>query len=215
MDSNSRQNPNPQEVSAYAARKFFGVVDEESRTRAIRRSLTSVIWFTVLVPVIFYLRFHRVGPLGWGTTVFFDVYCVLSAIGLYFQPRTEYHSPVALKGNWIDRVGAFWLVACAFGPFFGWIVTTGTFPITQNSWRWLYGLRVFLAAGLPIITALPLTRYLRGKSALVSLPLLLLVTLLPVSTAMRVSQDLWDGPVQREDSQLYLKHTERSLGLRK
>ena len=35
-----------------------------------------------------YLRFHEVGPLGWGTTVFFAVYCIVTAIGLYFGPRT-------------------------------------------------------------------------------------------------------------------------------
>ena len=91
-----------------------------------------MFWFTALIPLIFYLRFRRVGPLGWGTTVFFDTYCVLAAIGLYFRPRTEYHSPVALRGNWLDRVCAFWLVGCAFGPFFGWIVTTGVFPITLD-----------------------------------------------------------------------------------
>lgn len=216
-DFNPRKRPTPQEVSAYVARTFFNVTDEASRRRAIRKSLIAIVWFTVFVPVAFYLRFGRVGPLGWGTTVFFDVLWLLSAIGLFFQPRTEYHSPVWLHDDWLDRVGAFWLVACAFGPLFGWIVTTGTFPITLHSWRWLYGLRVLLAAGLPLLTALPLTRYVRGKSAWVALPLLLGVTLLPVSTAMMVSQDLWEGPITRENkdgaTELFLKHTQRSLGV--
>jgi len=204
--------PNPEEVSAGVAEKFFGVTDDASRKRVIRRCLISTIWFTVLIPVIFFLRFREVGPLGWGTTVFFDAFCLLSAIGLYFQPRKEYHSPVLLKGNWLDRVGAFWLVACVFGPFLGWIMTQGAVPITVNSWRWLYGARVFLAAGLPVLTALPLTRYVRGKAAWVAAPLLMLVTLLPVSTAMSVSQDLWEGPVRKESTgKLYLKHTERPL----
>jgi hypothetical protein len=76
---------------------------------------------------------------------------------------------------------------------------------------------VFFAAGMPILTALPLTRYVRGKSAWVALPLLLLVTLLAVSTAMNVSQDLWEGPTVRETNgatDLFLKHTQRSLGAR-
>ena len=207
----------PQETAGMVARTFFGVTDEPSRRRAIRQCLTSVVWFTLLIPSMFYLRFRKIGPLGWGTTVFFDVYCLLSAIGLYFQPRTEYHSPVRARGDWLDRVGAFWLVGCAFGPFLGWIVTTGTVPITPASWRWLYGLRVCLAAGVPLALALPLTRYVRGRATWVALPLLVGVTLLPVSSAMNVSLDLWEGPVMQQvqltgRTELYLRHTERSLG---
>jgi hypothetical protein len=215
-------NPNllpketPQETSDKIAEGFFRVKDEESRRHVISQLLIGAVELAGMVPLLFYLRFKTVGPLGWGTTTFFVVYCLLAAIGLYFNLRTEYHSPVPLRGGWVDRLGAFWLVSCAFGPFFGWIITTGVFPITLNSWRWLYGLRIFLAAGLPVITALPLTRYLRGKSTWIALPLLVCVTLLPISSAMNVSLDLWEGPVAQQaqstgQSQLYLKHTERSL----
>jgi MFS family permease len=211
--NNTESNlPPPSETAATVERNVFGVTDDKSRRRAIREALLGVVKCTFLIPLIFYLRFREIGPLGWGTTVFFDAYCLLTAIGLYFRPRKEYHSPVKLKGDWIDRIGAFWLVGCAFGPFFGWIVTTGAIPITLTSWRWLYGFRIFLSACIPILLALPLTRYIRGKSAWVALPLLVCVTLLPVSTAMNVSQDLWEGPVTRQNdstgrSALYLKHT--------
>jgi hypothetical protein len=208
--------PSPQETSDAVAYSFFGVTDEASRKLAIRRCLTSLVLVTAIIPLIFYLRFRQVGPLGWGTTVFFDAFCLLSAIGLYFGPRTQFHSPIKLRGDWLDRVGAFWLIGCAFGPFFGWIVTTGTIPITSTSWHWLYGLRVFVAAGIPIFLALPLTRYIRGRSAWVSMPLLVCVTFLPVSSAMNVSQDLWEGPTLRQStstgkSAMYLKHSERDL----
>jgi hypothetical protein len=184
MDPKYQPFESTQETADKVARTFFGVTDEVSRRSVIRQCLTSIVWCTLLIPSAFYLRFRHIGPLGWGTTVFFDVYCLLTAIGLYFRPRTEYHSPVALRGDWLDRIGAFWLVGCAFGPFFGWIVTTGTFPITATSWRWLYGLRVFLAAVIPLLLALPLTRYVRGKASRVALPLLVGVTLLPISSAM-------------------------------
>ena len=203
---------NPQEVSDQIAETFFGVTDEASRRRVIRQCLIGAVEAVVLVPCLFYLRFGRVGPLGWGATVFFSTYLLLTAIGLYFRPRTEYHSPVALRGDWKDRVGAFWLMGCAFGPFFGWLLTSGVFPLTQSSWQWLYGLRVFLAAAVPILLALPLTRYVRGKSAWIALPLLIGVTLLPVSSAMNVTLDLWEGPVATQ-SGLYLKHTERNIAI--
>ena len=216
MDPRFRPYETPTETSDKIARRYFDVTDEASRRRVVRKSLISIVWVTLFIPTAFYLRFRQVGPLGWGTTVFFDVYCLLVAIGLYFRPRTEYHSPVALRGDWLDRIGAFWLVACAFGPFFGWIITTGIVPITPNSWRWLYSLRVILAAGIPLATALPLTRYVRGKASWVALPLLVGVTLLPVSTAMNVSQDLWEGAIERKlqstgRSELYLRHTEQTL----
>ena len=217
-DRNLARRKTPQEVADQVARNYFGVTDDVSRRRAIRQYLIAVVWYTVLVPSMFYLRFRHIGSLGWGTTIFFDTYCILAAIGLYFRPRTEYHSPVAVRGDWLDRVGAFWLVGCAFGPLFGWIATTGTFPITRTSWHWLYGLRVFLAAVVPIVLALPLMRYVRGKSTWVALPLLLGVTLLPVSSAMNVSRDLWEGPILRQSPStgqpdLFLQHTGRSLGI--
>lgn len=174
------------QVADQVARTYFGVTDEVSRRRVIQQCLLGAVEALALTPFLFYLRFGRVGPLGWGTTVFFVSYLLLTATGLYFRPHTEFHSTVPLRGDWRDRVGAFWLVGCTFGPLFGWIITSGVFPITQNSWHWLYGFRVLLAAVVPIVLALPLTRYVRGKSTLVALPLLVLVTLLPVSSAMNV-----------------------------
>ena len=66
------------------------------------------------------------------------------------------------------------------------------------------------------LLALPLLRYIRGKAASIALPLLVILTILPVSTAMSVTQDMISGPMERGDSQgdkqWYLPHTERDLG---
>jgi MFS family permease len=210
-------NFKPNESADQVAQTLFGVgPDKLARNRAVRTSLLGAAETAVLVPLLFYLRFREIGALGWGTTVFLSVWFLLAAVGLYFGPRGEYHTPIPLLGNFMDRLGAFWLVACVFGPLLGWIITSGTFPITAGSWRWLFLVRVFLAAFLPIVTALPLTRYVRGRSAIIALPLLVCVTLLPVSTAMYVSQDLWEGPVLKQVQGprppiWYLKHTERTL----
>jgi hypothetical protein len=117
----SNQSPPDQEPPAETARKvarsFFGVgPDAASRKHTIRQMLIGAAASLILVPLLFYMRFGEIGPLGWGTTIFFTVYCLLAAIGLYFLPRTDYHSPVPLLGDWADRVGAFWLVCCVFGP---------------------------------------------------------------------------------------------------
>jgi hypothetical protein len=219
-NSTPKREP-PAETARKMARTFFGVgSDHASRQEAIRGLLVSAVLFAFLVPLLFYLEFGEVGALGWGMTIFFVVYCLLSATGLYFLPRTEYHTPVALRGDWVDRLGAFWLVSCAFGPFFGWALTS-TLPLTMTSWRWIYGLRVLLAAGLPLITALPLTRYLRGKAVLVALPIMLIVTMLPIWSTVNVGRDLWEGPVVQQVQsinnptetvrELYLPHTNRII----
>jgi hypothetical protein len=211
----------PAETAWKVAHSLFGVdEDDASRKKAIRHLLVEAIVFAILVPLLFYMGFGEVGPMGWGTTIFFVVYCLLAATGLYFLPRPEYHTPVARRGDWADRLGAFWLISCAFGPFFGWMLTSAL-PLTIISWRWIYGLRVLLAAGLPLITALPLIRYLRGKAVWIALPILLIVTLLPIWSAVNVSRDLWEGPVIQQVqsinnpaetvTELYLPHTKQAL----
>jgi hypothetical protein len=173
-------------------RSAFGVTDEASRAEQIRRFLSGVPWALTLIPTTFWLRFGEVGPVGWGVTVFVSLYCALAALGLYLAPRTELHTTVELRGGWGDRLGGFWLVACAFGPFAGWIAGE-VLPLTSGSWRWTLGTKVLFAAVLPIATAVPLFRYARGRAALVVIPLLLVVTLLPVLTARNAALDLIDG----------------------
>lgn len=198
--------PDPQDSAADVTRRYFKIdTDPASLRRAVVQFVFGALWSAALIPLIFKLRFGVVGDMGWGTTVFFVAYCLVAAVALFFQKRTEFHTTVKLRGDWADKVGAFWLVACVFGPFFGWIATNAL-PVTADSWRWLYGLRVLLAAGLPLLTAIPLTRYIRGKAAWVSLPLLILITLLPLSSAFNASRDLREGP--REGR---LVHTGRTL----
>ncbi len=210
------KSPTPKETSDTIARSFFGVeADLVSRSIAARQMLVSALASAIITPLLFLLRFGEVGPLGWGTTVFFVTYCIVAAIGLYFGPRTQYHTPVPLRNDWLDKIGAFWLMACVFGPFFGWVIAS-IMPITADSWRVVYGVRVFLAAGLPLITALPLTRYARGKSMLIVLPLLIVITLLAMWTAVDSGRDLVAGPIERRtanrQTELYLKYTDQNLG---
>jgi len=206
----------PPTIAKRIGRIFFGAsADPAADRRAIRQWLLGAIESAVLIPAIFYWRFGEVSGLGWGTTFFFVVYCLLSAIGLYFLPRPEFHTPVPLRGDWLDRIGAFWLVACVFGPLAGWFLSA-LFPLTVDSWRWIYGLRIVLAAFLPLITALALTRYVRGKAGWVALPLLVEVTLLPIWSVVRVSQDYLRGPIIRQVEaagvpEFYLPYTAQAL----
>jgi hypothetical protein len=197
------------QIAEHIARGLGAGSDPAGLRRAIRGWLGGAVAAAVLVPVLFYLRFGEVGGLGWGLTVFLVVLCLLAAVGLYFLRRPEYHTPVALRGDWLDRVGAFWLVACAFGPLAGWALTA-LVPLTVDSWRWLYAGRVAAAIGLPLLTALPLLRYVRGRGSpvtlLPSVALLIGVTALPIWSGWAAAQDLWAGPVGG-----FLAHTGQML----
>lgn len=129
------QEKTPQETSDEIARTIFGVeADPASRKAAIRQLLVAATGCALLVSLLFHMNFGEVGGLGWGMTVFLVVYCLLAALGLYFRAKPEYHTSVPLRGGWADRVGAFWLVSCVFGPFFGWLLTS-VVPLTMASWR--------------------------------------------------------------------------------
>lgn len=214
----SSSGKTPQDISDQVASGYFGVgTDKASRMRLIRELILGAIASAVIIPLLFYWSFGEIGGMGWGTTIFFVVYCLLAAIGLYFRPRPEYHSPVRLRGDWTDKLGAFWLVSCVFGPFLGWVITS-VFSVNADSWRWLYALRLILAAGFPLITALPMIRYLRGKMIRVALPILVIVTLLAIWSTVNVGRDLLQGPILRQvpstgQMELYLQYTAHSLGI--
>lgn len=85
-------------------------------------------------------------------------------------------------------------------------------PVTLASWRWIYGGQVFLSVVLPIVTGLPLLRYVRGRAALIMLALLLIITSLPVLSARSSFLDLVEGPVVHETpAGEYLPYTRRWL----
>jgi len=187
-------NGPPDEVAARERilARYFKVSSIKADNRQLaKRFLLGAIWAAVLTPLIFYLKF---GSLNWFSiafTIFLVVLSLLFALGLFVQNKPEYHTNVSSEGSLADRIGAFWLVACAFGPFFGWIITA--IPATEATWKWQYLGRAFLAVILPVITAIPLVPYASGKAALIGVPLLLLITALPIWSCVWVLGDLNQG----------------------
>lgn len=173
--------------------RYFNVTSIRGDNRQlVKRFLLGAGWSAIITPALFYLRFGTINWFSISFTIFLVVLNLLFALGFYFQNRTEFHTRVPMEGSLADRIGAFWLVACAFGPFFGWIITA--FSPTLSSWKWQYLARAFLAVVVPVITAVPLVPYARGKAALIAIPLLLFITALPISSCLWVLADLHDGP---------------------
>ena len=146
--------------------------------------------WTLLILPIFYVETESIGfTLGaFGVLVSF---LLLVAFGFYFADEPQFHIPVAFKNDWLDKLGAFWLVAIFFGPLIGYLISL--IQPTLKNWRWQFSARVFFAAALPVLLSLPLYRYARGKTALLAVPLLIGLTLLPCLTIYWTARDLASG----------------------
>jgi predicted membrane channel-forming protein YqfA (hemolysin III family) len=177
---------------------------DPAENRGLARSyLIAAAYAAVYIPALFYLRFGEVDAFALSFTGFVVVLCLLVALGYAFQNVPEYQAPVKAKGDWLDYVGGFWLVACAFGPLFGWLVAAPAFTLTEGNWWWRYAARVVLCAGLPALTALPLFRYVRGKYWYVMVVLLFGLSTLAAWSGLNTLQDLREGPVVRQTTGFY------------
>jgi len=172
--------------------RYFKVPSLDGDNRPIiRRFLWGSVWAAILTPALFYLRSGKVDWFAISCTIFLVVACWLYALGFHFRSRKEYHTRVPMEWTLPDRIGSLWLVACGLGPFFGWLITS--FGVTESSWRWQYLARAFLSVILPVITAIPLLTYARGRAALIAVPWLLVITALPIFSCLWVLSDMRSG----------------------
>ena len=176
--------------------------DTGKNRRNVRAYLIAAAHATVLIPLLYYLRFGELNARAWSFTVFIVVLCLLVALGYSIPDRPDRQTQADAKVGPVGRVGSFWLLACAFGPFFGWLVTEG-FTLTEENWRWRYVARLLLCAGLPVLTALPLLRYVCGRFWHVALLLLFGVTALAAWSGLNTLLDLREGPTVRRTTGFY------------
>src|SRR5262245_28214145 len=179
------------------------------------RIIRSLPWTLLILPIFYFQTSDIRFSLGaFGVLVGF---LLLVAGGFYLADEPDFHTKVVFKNNWLDKIGAFWLIAIFFGPLMGYLITL--IQPTLKSWRWQFGARVFFAATLPVLLSLPLYRYARGKAALIAVPFLVGLTLLPCLTAYWVARDLVTGEksgmVRLVRSETYLTDCESLDGDRK
>jgi hypothetical protein len=164
--------------------------------RGARAFLIGAAQAAVVIPALFYLVAGEVNAFALSVTGFFVVLCLLAALGYSTPGAPPGRTQAGARAGAFGRVGSLWLVACAFGPFFGWLVTAAS-VLTEENWRWRYCVRVSLCAGLPVLCALPLSRYVRGSRWHVALLLLLGVTALAAWSGLNTLRDLREGPTVR------------------
>jgi hypothetical protein len=193
----------PPATAEKVAEEYVKETGPEANRRMARRFLFGVPSVAVGIPILFYLEYGVVDSFALSFTAFMVVLCLLVAVGFYYADKPEYHTTVGPKGGVLSYVGGFWFVACAFGPFFGWIVTTPVVSLTEDNWWWRYATRAVLCVCIPVLTALPLFIYVRGKGWFIMLLLLLGVTSLPVWSGVNTLLDLKEGPVVKQATGYY------------
>jgi hypothetical protein len=145
----------------------------------IPQLLASIVISSLIIIAVFRVYFGEFSVFSFGFTLFLSVMQVLMVIGYRFQNRVEYHTTKEASLGLLDKIGGFWLVACAFGAFFSWVFgqLAAAFPEISSS---MYFAAAVFAIGLPVVTVLPNLRYVGGKAALIQVPLLVMITILPV-----------------------------------
>lgn len=171
----------------------------EDPRRRVRRALWGAFHAAWGMPALFFLRFGRLDAYAAGVTVAMAALCLLMAVGFHFADRRDVHATRAATGGFLDRIGSLWLLACFFCPLLNWLLRELTASsLSGASWRRIFWIRVFITALPPLLCAASLVRYVEGRAARIQIPLLLLVTALPLSTTYWMLRDLRAGarPVQ-------------------
>lgn len=146
---------------------------------------------TALILLIFWMYFGAPDFFAFGFAVFFAVLQILIIVGLRFQNRTDVHAEKHLKNDRLDKIGAWWLMACAFGALSGWATGQAGSYFSSNGQLFFHFLKVFLTIFLPVITMLPNICYVGKNSAHIQIPLLISITILPIFTGMNSLIVIW------------------------
>ena len=156
---------------------------EDSLWLLIPQVFASILISSLIIIVVFRIYFGEFAVFVFGFVLFLAVMQVLMVIGYRFQQRAEFHAKKEANFGLLDKIGGFWLIACAFGAFFGWVCgqLAVAFPEISSA---MYIAAVFFTVGLPVLTVLPNLRYVGGKATLIQVPLLVFVTMLPVLEGM-------------------------------
>ena len=150
--------------------------------------------FTVFLLWLFYENFGVINLSIFCVAFFFD--CIFISLGLWRyaqdrKSRDESDKASNLRGDWLAIITLVGFLFHYAGPVVGWGLTDLS---TEASWPLLYGTRVILALILPTISAAVMLPFLLRRALLVYVPLVLLMTALPVWSGLNAALDLYEGP---------------------
>jgi hypothetical protein len=170
--------------------EFDGVSIEAPLWILLPKALGAILLSDALILLVFLLSFGELSLFAFGFVIFLSAVQILMIVGLRFRNRRELHSSKRRRNDRLDKIGAWWLVACAFGALFGWFSAqlAAAFPQYATA---LLGAAVVFSIVLPVVTMLPNLRYLESDILFVQIPLLFFVTILPALAGLDSLLKLW------------------------
>jgi hypothetical protein len=170
--------------------ELAGVGVEASLWVLLPKAFGAILLSDVLILLIFWLVFGEFSAFAFGFVIFLSVLQILMIVGLRFRDRKRFHATKSPPNDWLDKLGAWWLMACAFGAFFGWISAQLAASWPQFETAFL-ALAVVFSIVLPVLTMLPNLRYLETRIAVIQIPILFFVTILPLLSGFKSVFKIW------------------------
>jgi len=145
------------------------------------------------VPALFWLRFGMVN----GYAVACTAFLLLLVFGIEFIPQLNQKygrelNELKVEPRWFDRLGVVWLLAIPLSPFLGWAEQSFV-DLAPGNYRFVLGVRALLCVVVPLVTVVPLLRYVRGRASAYALLILFLGTAFPISTGYAAAADFVTG----------------------
>ena len=145
----------------------------------IPKAGAGILLSVALILVRYWFEFGKLSVFAFVFAGFLAMFQILLIVGLRFRTGTEAHTTVKARGDKLDMLAAWWLMACFLGAFIGW--GCGQFAEIFPAYSKVFTIgEILFTIILPITTMLPNVRYVRRNSAFVQIPLLFFVTLLPL-----------------------------------
>lgn len=172
--------------------QFFGEINTEAPLWVLLpKAFAGIALSAVVILLRFWVEFGEIPVFAFGFAAFVVVLEILIIVGLRFQNRTERHTAKGLKNDWLDKLGGWWLAACAFGAFFGWICGNLARSFPNLAIIFLTAEIIFTII-LPVVTMLPNLRYISRNAAAIQVPILVFGTSLPLLIGSGSLFTLWN-----------------------
>lgn len=171
-------------------------METETQHAAKPKYWYSIVLISVVVPLIFWLRFGRVDGFAIAFTAF--LLLLITTVQFLQNPGGKYENGGVkkLSPSRFDKLGVVWLLSIPFAPFLSWMIAE-FFTITIYNWHAILGIKAGLCVVLPCICVLPLVRYINGRTAFVAGLILVIGTCFPVIIGWNSMVDLIEGPQDR------------------
>ncbi|HEY8559989.1 MAG TPA: hypothetical protein VIL74_06405 [Pyrinomonadaceae bacterium] len=170
--------------------EFAGARADAPLVILLPKAAGAILLSDVLILSVFWLSFGELPMFAFGFVIFLTALQILVIVGLRFGGRKDLHSTERLRNDALDKIGAWWLMACAFGALFGWISAQLAVSFPQYENGFLLAAIVF-SIFLPVAAMLPNLRYLEARISHIQIPLLFFVTVLPVLSGIGSLLKLW------------------------